>query len=463
MIAKITHGRSASRALAYDHGPGRADEHRNPHRVAGNIAGRDWRVRAHTMQRFISAHQNTRQDRQQNVKARDDHNQNRPGRQGGQGKGERGVYRIALANPSTDRVLSDQEWRQIADKFVERFSGRDGAQMGPWEATRHDAHHIHLTISKYGYDGHRMSESHDYRRVAQICRDLEREHGLTNAAQRSGRGSGRVRADREASGRGEPPKDRDWLRQTVSGVLRDGGGMNELRAAGVEIKLNQASTGRVSGISYARIPEEARAPTEQQGQDRHGDHGVQRDGDTQIWFKGSQLGKAYSWNQVRQHLEHGPDQTPEHGPEHQYRQEPDHVQDREPPRQPVQGQSDNTRSSDTSRQDDRGDERQDNAGPPAGRAESARAEAGRGEQAGGRQDDRGGGGPGGGPDAGGDSSGPGQQIRDPGGPFMPPGEIGPPPMTRKDRKAAALEQARARQAERQRHREQSRDDQGRDR
>ncbi|MBE5507623.1 hypothetical protein QMY57_25820 (plasmid) [Mycobacteroides abscessus subsp. abscessus] len=464
MIAKITHGRSASRALAYDHGPGRADEHRNPHRVAGNIPGRDWRVRAHTMQRFISAHQNTRQDRQQNVKAHDDHNRPGKDKQGrGSGKPERGVYRIALANPSTDRVLSDQEWRQIADKFVERFSGRDGAQMGPWEATRHDAHHIHLTISKYGYDGSRMSESHDYRRVAQICRDLEREHGLTNAAARSGRGSGRVRADKEhaarAAGHGEPPKDRDWLRQTVSGVLRDGGGINELRAAGVEIKLNQASTGRVSGISYARIPEEARAPNEQQGQDRHGDHGVQRDGDTQIWFKGSQLGKAYSWNQVRQHLEHRLDQTPEHGPEHQYRQEPDHVQDREPPRQPVQGQSDNTRSSDTSRQDDRGDERQDNTGQPAQRAESARAEAGRGEQAGGRQDDRGSGGP----DAGGDSSGPGQQIRDPGGPFMPPGEIGPPPMTRKDRKAAALEQARARQAERQRHREQERGEQGRDR
>ncbi|SKS82614.1 Uncharacterised protein [Mycobacteroides abscessus subsp. massiliense] len=428
MIAKITHGRSASRALAYDHGPGRADEHRNPHRVAGNIAGRDWRVRAHTMQRFISAHQNSRQDRQQNVKGRDGQNQNRPGRQGGQGRGERGVYRIALANPNTDRVLSDQEWRQIADKFVERFSGRDGAQMGPWEATRHDAHHIHLTISKYGYDGHRMSESHDYRRVAQICRDLEREHGLTNAAGRSGRGSGRVRADKEhaarTAGRGEPPKDRDWLRQTVSGVLRDGGGIDELRAAGVEVKLNQASTGRVSGISYARIPEEARAPNEQQGQDRHGHHGVHRDGDTQIWFKGSQLGKAYSWNQVRQHLEHE-QRAPETEDQH-------HAQ---PPR---------------------ADERTVSDRAPD-REESGRATDARGGPAGGRDDYPAG-------DSGsGSGEGGGQQIRDPGGPFMPPGEIGPPPMTRKDRKAAALEQARARQAERQRQREQERGEQGRDR
>lgn len=449
MIAKITHGRSASRALAYDHGPGRADEHRNAHRVAGNIPGRDWRVRAHTMQRFISAHQNKHQNtKSENTTGRD----GKEGQGQGRGRPERAVYRIALANPKTDRVLSDQEWRQIADKFVERFSGRDGAELGPWEATRHDAHHIHLTISKYGYDGHRMSESHDYRRVAQICRDLEREHGLTNAAARSGRGSGRVRADKEhatrAAGRGEPPKDRDWLRQTVSGVLRNGGGKDlraELRAAGVEIKLNQASTGRVSGISYAR----ARAH-EPRVQDRQSDHGVQRDGDQQmgeqIWFKGSQLGKAYSWNQVREHLEHEQNQTHDH----------------EQARHQVEN-SENSGQDQPARQQSRADEHTDDGRAP-GRDVSGRDDTARSGPAGGR-DDSPTGSPGGdsGSGSGSDGGGAGQQIRDPGGPFMPPGEIGPPPMTRQDRKAAALEQARARQAERQRQREQERGEQGRGR
>ncbi|SIN21245.1 relaxase/mobilization nuclease domain-containing protein [Mycobacteroides abscessus] len=431
MIAKITHGRSASQALAYDHGPGRADEHVNPHRVAGNIAGRDWRVRAHTMQRFVSAHQNTKQA---NTTARD-RGQVRAG-----GKPERGVYRVALANPSTDRVLSDAEWRQIADKFVERFSGKDGAELGPWEATRHDAHHIHLTISKYGYDGSRMSESHDYRRVAQICRELEREHGLTNAAARSGRGSGRVRADKEhaarATGRGEPPRvaqrDRDWLRETVGQVIKDGGGIAELRSAGVDVKLNQASTGRVSGISYSRARDE---------QDRQGHHGVHRDGDEQqMWFKGSQLGKAYSWNQVRQHL----DQTHEHEQDHQRAPQTEDQHHDQPPDQQA-----------------RDDERTASGRAPE-REESGRATDARGGPAGGCDDggmDSGGGHSG----DGGGGGGPGAQIRDPGGPWMPPPEIGPPPMTRQDRKAAALEQARARQAERERRREQSRDEQGRDR
>ncbi|AYE99684.1 hypothetical protein C0J29_32500 (plasmid) [Mycobacterium paragordonae] len=268
MIAKITHGRSAARALAYDHGPGRADEHVNPRKVAGNIPDRDWRIRAHRMQRFVDAHQHDKTDR--------------------------GVYRVALANPESDRVLSDREWRQVAEKFVDRF----GASKGMWEATRHDRHHIHLTISKDGFEGTRMSTSHDYRRVAAICRELETEHGLTNAAGRAGRGSGRTRGDREQTQRGAPQPDRDWLRTTISGVLDEGGGIEELRAAGVAVKLNQASTGRVSGISYSRTPEP--------GQDRGNDRGAAEP----IWFKGSQLGKAYGWNQVSDQLR---DAGHEHG------------------------------------------------------------------------------------------------------------------------------------------------------
>ena len=198
------------------------------------------------------------------------------------------MYRIALANPDTDRVLSDREWREVAEKFVDRF----GADKGMWEATRHDRHHIHLTISKYRFDGTRMSTSHDYRRVAAICRELEREHGLTNAAER--RGSGRVRADTEATRRGDPQPDRDWLRATIGRVLGEGGGIDELRAAGVAVKLNQASTGRVSGISYARAPEPGRDSGEAEP----------------IWFKGSQLGKAYGWNQVGGRLR---DATPGRG------------------------------------------------------------------------------------------------------------------------------------------------------
>lgn len=251
------------RALAYDHGPGRADEHVHPRKVGGNVPGRDWQQRAQRMQRFVTAHQHDQKDHS---------------------RGDRGVYRVALANPESDRVLSDREWRAVAEKFVARF----GADKGMWEATRHDRHHVHLTISKDCFDGTRMSTSHDFRRAAAICRELEREHGLTDAAARAGRGTGRVRADAEAAARGAPQTDRDWLRSTISRVLAHGGGIENLRAAGVEVRLNRASTGRVSGISYARAS--------------HPDPELSGVSPEQMWFKGSTLGKAYGWNQVGDHL-----------------------------------------------------------------------------------------------------------------------------------------------------------------
>ena len=37
MIIKRTIGVSAGKALAYDYGPGRAQEHHRPHRVAGRV------------------------------------------------------------------------------------------------------------------------------------------------------------------------------------------------------------------------------------------------------------------------------------------------------------------------------------------------------------------------------------------------------------------------------------------
>ena len=103
-----------------------------------------------------------------------------------------------------------------------------------------------------------------------------------------------MRADTEATRRGDPQPDRDWLRVTIGRVLGEGGGIDELRAAGVAVKLNQAGTGRISGISYARAPEPGRDSGEAEP----------------IWFKGSQLGKAYGWNQVSGQLR---DATSERG------------------------------------------------------------------------------------------------------------------------------------------------------
>lgn len=172
MIIKRTRGVHAGKALAYDYGPGRAMEHHNPRRVAGSVAGRDWRARARTMQ----------------AKIRDD---------GDNVSGKRGrVIRLAVAAAPEDRVLSDRDWSTIARRVVGEFTG--DADRYAWEAVRHDPRHIHITLLQRGHDGRLLSESHDYRRFGRISDGIERDYELT----RLERGAKRGRtADRAAERR----------------------------------------------------------------------------------------------------------------------------------------------------------------------------------------------------------------------------------------------------------------------
>ena len=169
VIIKRTRGVHAGKALAYDYGPGRAMEHHNPRRVAGTVAGRDWRQRARTMQ----------------TKIRDD---------GDNVSGKRGrVIRLAVAAAPEDRVLSDRDWSTIARRVVGEFTG--DAEGYAWEAVRHDPRHIHITLLQRGHDGRLLSESHDYRRFGRISDGLERDYDLTRlerGAKRGGRATSRT-------------------------------------------------------------------------------------------------------------------------------------------------------------------------------------------------------------------------------------------------------------------------------
>lgn len=205
MIIKRTRGVSATKALAYDYGPGRAQEHANPRRVAGSVAGRDWRARARAMQ----------------AKIRED---------GDDRKGTRGrVIRLAVSAAPQDRIMSDREWGQIARRVVDDFGG--GADRYAWEAVRHDPRHIHITLLQRGHDGRLLSESHDYRRFGRIADGIERDHDLTRVPRTSTgerkatvrrrakelhRGEPQTRRPATANERTAPEADRDAARPTAT-------------------------------------------------------------------------------------------------------------------------------------------------------------------------------------------------------------------------------------------------------
>lgn len=209
MIIKRTRGVDARKALAYDYGPGRAMEHHDPRRVAGTVAGRDWKTRARTMQTKLRT-------------------------EGDATEGKRGrVIRLAVAAAPGDRVMSDREWSTIARRVVGEFTGN--AEGYSWEAVRHDPRHIHITLLQRGHDGRLLSESHDYRRFGRISDGIEHDYQLTRVERGAGRSRSKARtaepppaapdaATRDATAGLRPPgwaemtadQRREWYREHIA-------------------------------------------------------------------------------------------------------------------------------------------------------------------------------------------------------------------------------------------------------
>ncbi|TXR51561.1 hypothetical protein FMM08_22415 [Quadrisphaera setariae] len=208
----------------------------------------------------------------------------------------KGIWRTSLRAAPQDRVLPDAEWGRIATGYVAAM----GLTEHPWTATRHGEDHIHLTVSRVSWSGTVASLSHDFAKAQSACRSIEVAHQLVDASTRYDRARPQIshgereRAQRLAtqavvggSSHSTQPlagSERERLRELVgtatelaaaSGKGREGF-EEHLGRSGVLFRANVASTGRVSGYSY--------------GLAGHVDAGG-----TQVFFKGSQLGKDYTW------------------------------------------------------------------------------------------------------------------------------------------------------------------------
>ncbi|MFI8854818.1 relaxase/mobilization nuclease domain-containing protein [Streptomyces sp. NPDC053499] len=258
MIAKITKGRRADRALRYDFGPGRDEEHVNPRVVTGNVPGT-----VDQLAHLIDAHTARRADI------------------------ARPIWRCALRTAPDDPILPDTTWARIAERYVTRM----GFGNCPWVAVRHGEDHIHLTISRVDWTGWLVRDAFDYHRSWPVVRDIERVWKLVNAEERSDRIAPQVtRPERAASqSRGAPRPEREELRTRIRAV-RDatrGRGRSAfehaLTEAGVEWRAHPSASGGIRGYSFS-------LPTWR-------DH----DGG-QIWVAASKVAKDLRWPQLHAEL-----------------------------------------------------------------------------------------------------------------------------------------------------------------
>ncbi len=245
MIANITKGKSATGALRYDHGAGRKDEHENPHKIAGNVEGRSWQERGLLMDRH--------------------HKTYAP-------KAAKPIHRVSLSvDPGKDRTLTDREWKQISEAYVRSM----GYDKGPWEATRHGANHVHLTMSERRWDGTRVPSSHDRRKARSAVDEIERAHGLSRARDSFGRSKQVQNGERESAARRGVTPEREQIRDAVTDAAHGARSHDEFQQRLAERGVDAAPSTRNDGTVY--------------GYAFHQKGHVDSDGHD-VWMKASSLG-----------------------------------------------------------------------------------------------------------------------------------------------------------------------------
>jgi hypothetical protein len=245
MIGKVTRGANVRRLLYYLYGPGKANEHTDPHLVAGfgdpaelepeRLRGgyRDFRRLAGLLNQPLAAV----------------NGDNYP----------KAVWHCSIRAAPEDRTLSDQEWAQVAAHVMHATGlAPEGDDLGVrWVAVRHAPDHIHLVATLARQDRHRPSLWNTYRKLRTACRDTEEWYGLRSTAPADRTAAKRpTRAETEqAARRGQAEPARVRLRREVctaaAGARTEDEFFAQLAKAGVLVRRRYStqSPGEVTGYA----------------------------------------------------------------------------------------------------------------------------------------------------------------------------------------------------------------------
>jgi hypothetical protein len=245
VIGKVARGTDARRLLYYLYGPGKANEHTDPHLVAGFCdpadleperrpgGARDFRRLAGLLAQPLAA-------------------------LAGPGDAQP-VWHCSIRAASQDRLLSDAEWAQVAVQVMDHTGlALAGDDLGVrWVAVRHAADHVHVVATLARQDGARPRIWNDFFRVREACQDAEARFGLRRTApadRTAARCSSRAEAEQAVRrGWGEPPRVR--LRREVCTAAAGASSEQEFFArlgdAGVAVRKRYSTTSSGEVTGYA--------------------------------------------------------------------------------------------------------------------------------------------------------------------------------------------------------------------
>lgn len=248
MIAAIKPAGSNTRGLlAYLYGPGRHDEHLDPHLVAGFAMlgmpdpGRDENATLTQLARHLD--EPVRLRNSEFGRKVTDH-----------------VWHCPVRAAPEDRYLSDAEWAEIAQRIVEAVgiapAGDDLACR--WIAVRHADDHIHILATTVREDGRRPKLHDSGLRVGDACREIEKDYGLRQLKKGDRTGDRRPsqaethKAERLRWDQTSP----EWLQDRIRAAIPHVTGAEEfiayLEADGIEVKTRRGPSGDLLGYAVGR-------------------------------------------------------------------------------------------------------------------------------------------------------------------------------------------------------------------
>ena len=279
MIGKVCpRGQDVAGLIRYLYGPGRREEHTDPHIIAGyrNPADLEPPLRASGSRDF----------RRLTGLLRLPHDAL------GKWGYAKPVWHCSMRAAPEDRMLSDAEWAQIAGDVMHRTGlcpRGDEDDAVRWIAIRHGPDHIHLVAMLARQDRTRPRVHNERYRVRDACLAAEERCGLRSTApadRTAARRPSRAETGKAARhGRGEPA--RLTLRRHVSTAAASAASTTEFFArldqSGVLVRLRYSTRnpGQVTGYAVA-LP----GDTTSDGQP--------------VWYGGGKLAADLSWPRLQQ-------------------------------------------------------------------------------------------------------------------------------------------------------------------
>ncbi|HEY3895092.1 MAG TPA: hypothetical protein VGL88_06960 [Pseudonocardiaceae bacterium] len=214
------------------------------------------------------------------------------------------VWQCSLRNARNDRVLSDDEWREIARDLLHRtgIAPRGDSGACRWVMVRHAEDHVHVEAVLVREDtGRRFFPRNDYLRAGETCAWAEQTYELELTAPVDRTALPAVsRAEREKAARLTMEPSRVWLRRAVRTAAVQSQDpetfLTRLRRGGMLVRLRHDTEGQVVGYAVAQ-----RGDTTADGEP--------------VWYAGRSLARDLTLPQLQQRWASAPAPGPQLPPE----------------------------------------------------------------------------------------------------------------------------------------------------